>query len=479
MIVGRKREQKLLERAYESKEAEFITIYGRRRVGKTFLIREFFSTKKCTFFHATGVQKGTLEVQLAKFADALSLAFFEGTTIETPKKWSDAFGILQKHMAKTKGKIIIFLDELPWMATRKSGLLEELDYFWNRHWAGMRNVILVACGSSASWLIQKIIYNKGGLYNRTTFQIKLLPFTLAETDQFFKSKNIKLNHEHVLKLYMTFGGIPYYLRAVEPGLSAEQNIQRLIFDENAPLTSEYDRLFESLFDNAEAYRQIISCIAQRKEGVERTEIDKLSSGGRLTEKLQGLIDTGFIEEFMPWGRKRGEYYKVIDEFCLFYLHWVEPNKDEKFLNDFWIKQSQRPAYYAWSGYAFEAVCLKHIHQIVRALNIPTSTTVGSWRYIPPKKSAENGAQVDLVIDRTDDALTLCEIKYTEQPFAIDKREAERLRYIVDLFKKKTDTHKQIFISLVSAHGLKKTVYSEDMIASVATLKDLFLISPES
>ncbi|MBS0656129.1 MAG: AAA family ATPase, partial [Verrucomicrobia bacterium] len=456
---------------------EFITLYGRRRVGKTYLIREFFSKKRCHFFHATGLQGGKLQVQLRKFTEALSHTFFDKVSLVPPKNWNEAFNILNTQIAKCKGKVVIFLDELPWLATRKSNVLQELDYYWNRYWAGMPNVILVVCGSSASWLIKKIIYNKGGLHNRTTCQMRLLPFTLTETKEYLKSRGVRLTNSHVLSLYMALGGIPYYLRYVEAGLSAQQNIQRIIFEENGPLSSEYARLFDSLFENAAAYKELVELISQKREGLSRAELvtkAKLSeAGGRLSERLQDLVATCFIEEYVPWGQKRGEYYKVVDEFCLFYLYFVAPHLGKKFAHDYWIHQAQRPTYYAWAGYAFEAVVLKHIDRVLRALDIQASSTIGPWRFIARAGDEEKGVQIDLVIDRSDNAVTLCEMKFTDIPFAVDKAYAEKLRYTVELFKRKTGISKQHFVAFIASSGLKNTMYSEEMVQNVVTLDDLF------
>lgn len=477
MIVGRKKEQQLLAKAFASKEAEFIAIYGRRRVGKTYLIREYFAKVTCRFFHATGLQRGSTKTQLKKFADALSQAFFDAAPLATPKNWGEAFALLHTQVAKSKEKIVIFLDELPWLATKKSGLLQELDYYWNRHWSGMPQVVVIVCGSSASWLIKKIIYNKGGLHNRTTCQIRLLPFTLSEADAYLKSRNIALNQAHVLMLYMALGGIPYYLRYVEPGQSAEQNIQRILFDKNGPLVDEYNRLFESLFEQAETYKELVQLISEKKQGIGRAELSnraKLSeSGGRLTERLRDLIAIGFIEEYIPWGQKKGEYYKLIDEFCLFYLHFIASHRGKKFARDYWMHQSTKPTYSAWSGYAFEAICMKHVDQILIALDIQASSTIGSWRFVPQAKVGENGTQIDLLIDRGDSVINVCEIKYTDKPFVIDKPYAEKLKERVILFQRKTKTDKQLFLTFISASGLKKTIYSEELVNSIVTLKDLF------
>ena len=254
MIIGREEEKKRLENVYNSKEAELITIYGRRRVGKTYLIREFFTDKKCRIMHVTGIRKENMPRQLQKFGDAFSLTFLNNIPMEKPRTWDEAFKLLTQQLRTEKGKIVIFLDELQWLATPKSSLLEEIDSYWNTHWSAMRNVILVLCGSSASWLIQKIIFNTGGLHNRTTCKIKLSPFNLYETDLYLKSRSIDLNQNHVLSLYMALGGIPYYLKYVNSGLSAEQNIQKIFFSKEAPLKDEFDLLFDSLFDDAELYK---------------------------------------------------------------------------------------------------------------------------------------------------------------------------------------------------------------------------------
>lgn len=476
MIIGREFEQQQLTKLYHSKEAEFLVVYGRRRVGKTYLIREFFVQKETIFFHVTGIQEGTLKQQLKKFSEVLSETFFDGIKLAPSKDWSEAFQSFHQQLLKAKGKITIFLDEFPWMATRKSNLLSELDYYWNHYWSNMPNIILIVCGSSASWLINKIIYNRGGLHNRITRQIKLLPFSLSETQSFLISRKINLTQSHILSLYMALGGIPYYLKYVEPGLSAEQNIQKIFFESQAPLKDEFDKLFSSLFDNADHYKELVRLIAKKREGLDRTELRKstalVSTGGRLSEKIKQLIETGFIEEYTPWGKTKGEYYKLIDEFSLFYLYWIEAEKNKKFTPDHWLIQSQLPAYYAWAGYSFEAVCMKHINKIISTLKIKTSSAVGAWRSTSTKQD-EIGAQIDLLIDRHDNAITLCEIKYTKEPFVITKEYNQKLMNKIITFKNKTGSSKQIFLALISASGIKENKYSSLLIHNVVLLEDLF------
>lgn len=478
MIIGRIREQKLLEKVYLSKEAEFVVVFGRRRVGKTYLIREFFKQKKCQFFHATGLQKGDIKKQLKKFSDTLSETFFDNIPIKTPENWDEALRILHQKISNSKRKIVIFLDELPWMATKKSGLLQEIDYFWNKYWSSDPNIIFIVCGSAASWLIKKIIYNRGGLHNRITCQIKLTPFNLYETETYLTNRKIKLNKEHITSLYMALGGIPYYLRYVAPGLTAEENIQAILFDKDAPLKNEFDILFDSLFDDVDSYLELLNLIGRKKEGILRSELKSLvklsGTGGRLSKNLQDLRATGFIDEHTPWDRSNGEYYKLADEFTLFYLHWILPDKKKIFLKNHWITQSQKPAYYAWAGYAFEAICMKHISQIIHVLKIRAGSVIGSWRYVP-RVQKEDGAQIDLIIDRNDNAMTICEIKYARQPFVIDKTYFSKLKQKIKIFKAKSYTKKQIFLAMICASGLKENIYSEEIVdGGVVTLSDLFL-----
>lgn len=428
------------------------------------------------FLHVTGKQRGLLKDQLEAFRqDALDT--FSIKAFSKPlRSWNEAFDILNDEIKKTDKKVVLFFDELPWLATQRSKLLEEIDHFWNNKWAWAKNVIFIACGSSASWILKNIIYNTGGLYNRTTEEIHLETFNLPEARDYLKSKGIELSNSHILSIYMAIGGIPYYLNYVESGLSAQRNIQHLFFDKNAPLKNEYSKLFESLFDGADIYKELLEYIAQKRDGVSLTELaDKVSGfsrGGSLTAKLRKLCDSSFIEKYTPWKKKKGAYYKVIDEFCLFYLHWIKNSELTKFPSDYWIIQSQRPSYYAWSGYAFEALCSKHYHQVIRALGLVAIKGITSWRYMP-KSPDERGVQIDLVFPCYDNAITLCEIKYTDKPFAIDKSYAQILRYKMDTFEKVTRTKNQIFLALITASGLKPTTYSDELVSGIVTLDDLF------
>ncbi|MBI2791165.1 MAG: AAA family ATPase [Gammaproteobacteria bacterium] len=480
-IIGRKKEQLILREFLVSKKAEFLALYGRRRVGKTYLIKNYFDNTSCIFLHCTGLQKGKLHEQLNEFYKQVGATFYRGVAIKPQEKWLDAFEDLTKAVNELpkKKKVVIFFDEFPWMATPRSGLLQALDYYWNRYWVHDHRFKLIICGSSASWIIKKIINNKGGLHNRVTRTIQLGPFDLSGTKLYLDEMGIKLNHKQLLELYMVFGGVPHYLNFVRKGLSAQQCIDEVCFQKNGPLVKEFDRLFSSLFKNAKIYIEIIKEIAKHRYGIGQADLlvqTKISEGGRAISRLNELEEVGFISNFIPYGhQEKGKYYKVIDEYILFYLYWIAPHlRTIQKLEDnrgYWFSKSQLPAFKSWAGYTFEAVCYKHLSQIRHAINVDPGAQVGTWRYIP-KKADEIGTQIDLLFDRSDGAITICEMKYTGEPFAINKEYAKKIDNKIEVFRKHTKTHKQIFFVLVSAAGMKETMYSEE-ISQCITLENLF------
>lgn len=484
-LIGRKDEQVILRDLYDSNFAEFLVIYGRRRIGKTYLVKQFFSTEKCFFFNATGIKDGTMKVQLDRFVKEISRVFYKGVEVKEQRTWLAAFDSLTEAIEKflpSDGKIVIFLDEFPWMATHKSGLLQALDYHWNRYWSHDIRIKLIICGSSASWIVKKIINNKAGLHNRITRKIHLMPFNLEEVNQFLIMQGIQLDYKQITKLYMTTGGVPYYLKNLQKGLSAVQHIEKLAFQQNSLLLSEFDNLFSSLFDNAESYVELLRAIAQNRTGLNQDEIISKtkfnSSGGTLVKKLSELEEAGFIISFTPhWHKKRGIYYRLIDEYTLFYMDWIEPVRNtlqkKSLETGYWQGLQQSGKWHVWAGYAFEAICYKHLMQIRKKLQIAPTAIANSWRYAPIVKSQDEGAQIDLLFDRADDVITLCEMKYTNAPFEINKDYAEILKRKIKIFRDKTRTKKQIFFTMISANGLKETMYAEEMIQGVVVLEDLF------
>ncbi|NGX61147.1 MAG: hypothetical protein K940chlam9_00628 [Chlamydiae bacterium] len=486
-IIGRKAERRILKEVSQSKEAEFLAIYGRRRVGKTYLIREYFSNKGI-YFETAGVKDLSLHEQLENFAQAISKTFFNDVPIKPSESWKEAFALLSQQIEsipKNK-KVIIFLDELPWLASRKSGLIPALEYYWNLKWSRMPKLILVVCGSAASWMLENIIYAKGGLYNRLTKKILLEPFSLKETKEFLAARNVNLTHRQVLDLYMAIGGIPFYLKEAKRGESSAQVINKLCFEKNGILYSEFANLFRSLFEQAEINLQIVRAIAKAGNSLSREriiEVTGLSSGGTLNKRLLELEASEFIRLFVPLGKNiRDRFYRIVDEYTLFYLKWIDPSirtgthAQKKSQWQKLIKTSEKAV---WAGHAFESVCFKHIDQIIKHLDLEDlNYKSGSWLYHPPKKTKKRGAQIDLLIDRDDNVITLCEIKYSDHQFLVDKNYASALNNKIEVVEqnypnRKTPTKKQIFLAMVTTYGLKRNMYSEDLVHSEVTLDDLF------
>jgi predicted AAA+ superfamily ATPase len=489
-IIGRIKEQQILKQVCESDKAEFVAIYGRRRVGKTFLIRQYFTGKqspavrKNVFFYATGTNNGPLHDQISNFTQEIGNAFYSGAQLEVKNNWKDTLHALTQAIQNVKSNksVILFFDEFPWLVTRNSNLRQALEYFWNHHWSRDKRIKLIICGSSAGWILKNIVNNRGGLYNRVTCTLQLKPFDLMETAEYLAYLKVKLNESQIAHLYMVLGGIPFYLSQIMPGLSASQNIEKLAFASDGFLLKEFPNLYATLFEESQTHIALARIIAKHPYGIGQEEIVKkfphFSSGGRMVEWLSDLEEAGFIMRLKPFGNKRkGIYYKLIDEYSLFYFRWIEPIKDSLLepgmRPGYWQNLQNTPSWSSWIGYAFESLCYKHITQISLALGLSSAAIPYTWRYSPIKGGTECGAQIDLLFDREDDTITICEIKHTQNPFIIDKKYAAQLQQKLKVFKQVTKTKKHLSLSMISANGLKKTIYSEELVSMSIDLKALF------
>jgi len=447
--IGRDREKNLLKKLHNEKKSHFVAVYGRRRIGKTYLIRTYFKT--FNFYH-TGIANVDTSNQLDAFHK--SLQQYATKDLQKPTTWFEAFDSLKSIISTSrKSKKVIFIDELPWLDTAKSNFLPALEHFWNS-WASERDdVLLIVCGSATSWIVKKIFNNKGGLHNRVTQKINLKPFSLQETEAFLQSKNIIVNRYQIIKAYMVFGGIPYYLEALEKGKSIDQNIDTLLFDQNGLLFNEYQNLYQALFTNAENYIEVIKALASKNRGLTREELaqnTKLKTGGTLSNILTDLELSDFIKVYHPFGKqKRNSLYQLTDAYSLFYYNFINHKKTQK---DYWLQNIDNPRMRAWSGYAFEMVCMQHIEQIKNALGISgVFTEISSWRN---NGSTEGNAQIDLVIDRRDQIVNLFEMKYSQEPFMITSKYSTELMQKVAIFKRETKTKKAVFLSMLTTYGLK-------------------------
>lgn len=480
-IFGRTNEIKILDRLLNSNKPEFLAIYGRRRVGKTYLIHEYFKDKG-VYFCVTGSANSDKKSQLRKFYQELVNFFPDLSGLKEPKDWYEALNALKDAVVKIdkSKKVIIFFDELPWLATNRSGFLQELEYIWNQHFSHFNNVILIVCGSAANWIIKKVINNKKGLYGRLTETIKLNAFTLDETEKFLQSQNVKLSHKQIVELYMAVGGIAKYLTYVQPGDSAAQTINRLCFTPQGPLVNEFNNLYQSLFDDSHNHVQIVKGLAKKKTGMFQKELLanlNISSGGHSSSILDELEESGFIAACPEYMKKsKDKKLWLIDEYSYFYISWMESIKSSIVLGndrDYWLKMNIDPRWKTWSGYAFESICFKHVAQIKRKLGISAVHTVESqWSYRPKDKS-ETGAQIDLIIDRKDDCINLCEIKFYQTEFTVDHNYAKELQRKIDVFREQTKTNKTIFLTFITPFGLRRNEYSVGLVDKELTLEDFF------
>jgi hypothetical protein len=472
-LIGRKKEQETLLALLHSAEPEMVAIVGRRRVGKTFLIRTVYENR--IDFELTGIQNATQEKQLQHFHTQLKIQFGRKAPKKLPTDWMDAFWQLISILDKLKKteKAVIFLDELSWLATPKSGFLEALGFFWNS-WASKRNIVVVICGSAASWMIQKVIYDKGGLHNRITKRIDLQPFTLYETELYLKSRKVSADRYQILQLYMAMGGIPHYLKEVAAGKSAIQNIDAMCFSQGGLLNDEFSKLYPALFEHADNHIAIVRALSQKWKGMSRVEIvasTKLPDGGGLTNTIEELVSCGFVSAYYPFGKKKKDMlYRLTDEYSLFYLHFIENQRIQE--DNIWQHLSQTQTWKSWSGYAFESICLKHLGQLKKALGISGIYAEAS-SYFHKGTQTEQGIQIDLVLDRKDHTINLFEMKFYTDKWRLNKLEATELREKVNLFKLLSKTKKQVFLTLVTTFGIKTNEYSLGLIDNDIDMDVLF------
>jgi AAA+ ATPase superfamily predicted ATPase len=470
-IVGRKKEIETLKRIVNSGEPEFVVVYGRRRIGKTFLIKEFFNNKFTFYF--SGSENATMKIQLENFKIAFQNYF--NTEISTPKSWTIAFEMLRKaiNRSRKRGRKVIFIDEMPWIATMGSNFIQAFEYWWNTYASSNPDILLIVCGSSTSWMLDKIIKNRGGLHNRVTRQISLQPFSLKECEELATKQKMMLASSQILDYYMILGGVPYYWKHIDKSKGLPQNIDKLFFNNDAILKDEFNEIFNSLFKHSEKYIMLVIKLGEKRMGLTREEIvdlSNLSDGGSITRMMEELEQCGFIRSYYSFGKKqRDKIYQLIDLFSLFYLNFIhnKNNNDEYY----WTNNFNTSKHNTWRGYAFEQVCLWHIPQIKTKLGISgVSTSYSSWRSLDG--FSKNAAQIDLVIDRNDRVINLCEMKYAKDEYVITKEYNDLLRKRYAIFADEINTRKTVHTTMITTFGVKHNMYWGN-IQSEVTLDDLF------
>lgn len=472
-MTGRESQIKLMKEFLVTKKSAFLAVTGRRRVGKTYLIDEVYGDHLC--LRITGIQDADTQTQINNFTQ--KIAEYSNIPIVTPpEKWQDVFALLKvylKSLPKTK-KQVIFIDELPWISTKRSGFIQILAHLWNDYLSKEKHFILIVCGSATSWISEKIVNDKGGFHNRLDQAIQLKPFTLKETKAFLKYKEIKLTDQAIAEVYMVMGGIPYYLDQIKKGESVREIITRLCFDENGILKNEYDNLYKALFDNAQNHEAIVEALATSQNGLTRKQIiskSKVKEGGPYTRAVNDLLVSGFVEEVLPFGRaKRGALYRLVDEYSVFYHKFIAKNKRKG--KEIWATLHQSQNYKIWTGYAFENLCQRHISEIKKVLGI---SSVYTEHYSFSSKTVEavkSGYQIDLIIDRKDDCINLCECKFYNGEFKMTKDYAKKLRNRKQEFIERTKTNKTVFNTLITNYGAKENEHFLDVIDIDFTVSDL-------
>ncbi len=471
MLIGRKKEINLLHEIQNDDSSHFLAIYGRRRVGKTFLIREAFDYR-FAFQHA-GLSEGGMKGQIFAFVSSLKDAGYE--VKKQPKNWLEAFEYLKDLIRKSsEKKKIIFIDELSWMDTPKCDLMVALENFWNGFASARKDIVLIVCASATSWMLSKVVHNKGGLYNRLTEQIHLRTFCLGECEEYVKNSGLAFNRNQILQYYMIFGGVPYYWGFLKKGLSLSQNIDRILFEKDAPLRDEFKYLYASVFKKPENYVKIIEALGTKKVGMTREEIinaAKISNSGDLTTKLEELESCGFIRKYYAFGmKKKNAIYQLMDCFTLFYFKFLKSQHTDE---HFWTNQINTPLVNTWMGLAFERVCMEHIEQIKVKLGISgVLTEVNSWYCKADLDNGVFGSQIDMLIVRKDQVINLCEMKYSQSEYTITEKVDRNIRNKISDLITISGTKYAIYPTIITTYGLVENSYSQE-VQSVVTMDDLF------
>ncbi|MCM1489276.1 MAG: ATP-binding protein [Muribaculum sp.] len=458
-IIGRNNEQMILRDCMESRHPEFVAVYGRRRIGKTFLIKQFFRNK--FDFYLTGVYESNLSESLALFNSQLSK--YSGKDWPMAKNWMQAFGQLEKYLSSLrKRKIVVFIDELPWLDTPRSRFIRALEFFWNGWGDSQSNLKFIVCGSATTWMTDKLLGDKGGLHNRVTRRIYLAPFNLHDTESLLRANGIKWNRHQIVECYMIVGGTPFYLAKMDKRQSLSQNVDRLFFHHEGELRDEYEFLFRSLFKDSVLYSRIVELLSEKSTGMTREEIIsllKVPDGGNFTEAIKNLIKCDFIREYKSFGKKeRDRLFQLSDLFTLFYIKQVKDHRSET--EGFWLSNVNSPSQNSWGGYAFEQVCLHHIKQIKEALGISgVATEISSWIGMEDGKKT---AQIDLVIDRKDETINLCEMKYSREEYDISPAYMRKMIERVGKFRTSTKTKKALHLTMVTVNGVRHNAQWNDL-----------------
>ena len=470
-LIGREYENKELDRCIKNTDSQLIVVYGRRRIGKTYLITNYFNNSFC--FSLTGIYNQPAHIQLFNFISEYNER--TGSDLEPAKNWMESFLLLKKYIGSLpeNEKQVVFFDEMPWMDTLRSDFLPAFEWFWNSWGSKRKNLLFIVCGSATSWMVDNIDNNKGGLFNRFTCRLYLKPFTLCETEQYLESKGISWSRMTIAECYMIMGGIPFYLNMLDSSLNFHENIDKLFFKKQQGLWDEFKHLYQTLFKNNDLYIRIVEALSTKRNGMTRTEIIEqtgIPSNGTLSKAIKNLEYSGFVRSFTTFGKNKNNLvYQLADYYTAFYYHFIHnnPGIDEHY----WSNSLEDQKIKAWSGLTFEQVCMDHLPQIKKKLGISgILSSVSTWNKIADEESP--GAQIDLIIDRKDKIINLCEIKFANDEYVITKDYDMKLRSKVETFRRSTKTKSMLHPTMITTYGVKQNKYSSYILRQVI-LDDLF------
>ena len=471
-LIGRQYEWELLDDVMKSNESEMVIVYGRRRVGKTYLVNRYFNNSYA--FKHTGVFNKCTGTQLERFA--ASLEDYSGEAVVTPGNWYKAFDMLKAYLRSVKAeRKVVFIDEMPWLDTEDSDFVSALESFWNGWASAEDNIVLIACGSATSWMTDKLLGDQGGLFNRSATRIFIRPFNLKETEEYLKSHGFELTRYDIAECYMIMGGIPFYLKQMNPRLTLSQNIDMIFFKEKGLLWDEFDHLYSTLFKKADTYIAVVEALSRKRMGMTRKEIVKetgVSDNGAFGKIIKSLVDNEFIRPYNFFGnKKRDTIYQLADFYTMFYFSYIKDNygRDEHF----WTNSVDLPLRRSWAGYTFEQLCLHHLDQIRRGIGISAVQCESSAWFSKGDGGNRRGAQIDLLIDRRDRVINICEMKYSINEFTIDKDYDQSLRNKIQVFRDESETKKALHLTMITTYGVKKNMYSNS-VQSQVVLDDLFV-----
>lgn len=468
MFIGRENESKILESAYHEKRSVLSVVYGRRRIGKSYLLQHF--SKSHPSIYIEGLEKQPTSRQIENFMRALSHHFNDPLILRMKlKAWSEVFDFLTQKIDlnwKNKSKTLIIFDEFQWMACNQSKLVSYLKNYWDNHWKN-KNVFLILCGSVAHYMVKKVIQSKA-LYGRINLEINLMALKPNESHRLLH----KRGSLEGLNYLLIFGGIPKYLEEIDQSKSFNNNINRLCFQKDGYFISEPNKIFFSQFKEAQTYKKIVELLSKGNYSLKEISNHlKIASGGGLKSYLENLEKASFIRSYTSLHQKghRSQKYKLFDEFLIFYYKFMKPKIKliKEIESGKLFENSVEPHWNSWLGIAFETFCLKNALYIAEICGFKDDLI----DYAPLFSLDSNKFQIDLIYKMKSDVYAVCEIKYHRSEIGTWII-PEFNKKLIQFQKKGYETVQKI---LIAPFGEDKSLKDAQYFDRVITLKEIFQI----